>query len=198
MRDGADPGRHAARSRTPCGPSAQRILSGYTAGMSNDLPVAALSPVPLRIRPADAADQDFFSELYRSTRDDLRSLLADPRYIDGLIAIQQQAQAAGYRNSYPDALYQVLELDGVAAGRLVTAAVAGALRVVDIAVIPWARRRGVAGEALRRVQRQAAGEGQDVTLAVRKDNAGARQLYAALGFALEAEDAVKLQLRWRA
>ncbi|RZA36730.1 MAG: GNAT family N-acetyltransferase [Lysobacteraceae bacterium] len=157
-----------------------------------------MTSVPLHVRPAGAADLDFFAELYRSPRPDLLALLADPRYIDAIVAMQQAAQVAGYRGSYPDAQYLVLELDGVAAGRLVTAAAAagGAVRVVDIAVIPWARRRGVAGEALRRVQAQAALEGQDVTLAVRKDNAGAVRLYAALGFAVEEEDAVKAQLRW--
>lgn len=175
-----------------------RICCVYTGATFNDFAVAALTRVPLQIRPAAAADQDFFADLYRSTRPDLLALLADPRYIDAIVAMQGAAQVAGYRNSYPDAQYQVLELDGLSAGRLVTAAVDGNLRVVDIAVIPWARRRGVAGEALRRVQAQAAREGCDVTLAVRRDNAGAIRLYAALGFVVEDEDAVKSQLRWRA
>ena len=156
-----------------------------------------MSSIPLRIRPAETADQPFFVDLYRSTRDDLLALLADPRYIDALVTMQQQMQAAGYRNSYPEAQYQVLELDGVAVGRLVTAAVAGAVRVVDIAVMTQARGRGVAGETLRRLKQQAARSGRDVTLAVHKDNAGARRLYAALGFAVDGEDAFSLQLRWR-
>ena len=90
-----------------------------------------------------------------------------------------------------------MALDGTAVGRLVTALVGGALRVVDIAVLPPARGRGVAGETLRRLQAQAARDGRDLTLAVRRDNAGARRLYAALGFAVVEEDAFKLQLRWR-
>lgn len=157
-----------------------------------------MSLAALRIRPAAPSDEAFFLALYRSTREDLLALLADPRYIDGLVAMQQQMQVAGYRSSYPDALFAVLELEGRPVGRLVTAAVAGAQRVVDIAVLPQARGRGVAGEALRRLQRRAGRDGRDLTLAVRKDNAGARRLYAALGFALEREDELVLQLRWRA
>lgn len=172
---------------------------GYTVKqMSTHTSLATMPLAALRIRPAEPFDQDFFVELYRSTRDDLLGLIADPRYIDGLIAMQQQMQVAGYRSTYPEALYEVLELDGRPVGRLVTAAVAGAVRVVDIAVMPQARGRGVAGEALRRLQRQAVLGGYDVTLAVRKDNAGARRLYAALGFAVETELAPVLQLRWRA
>ena len=59
------------------------------------------------------------------------------------------------------------------------------------------QRCSLAGEALRRLQRQAARAGRDLSLAVRAENAGARRLYAALGFAVEREDAAVLQLRWR-
>lgn len=157
----------------------------------------AMTPADLHIRPALPSDEAFFLALYRSTRDDLLGLLADPRYIEGIIAMQQKMQVAGYRSSYPEAVYEVLELGGVPAGRLVTAHVPGAVRVVDIAVMPQARGQGVAGEALRRLQRQAAQEGRDVALAVRSDNPGARRLYAALDFAVETEEAVRLELRWR-
>lgn len=158
--------------------------------------MTATPALRLRLRPADAADQSFFLALYRTTRSDLLGMLADPRYIDGLVATQQRQQTDGFRSLYPDAMYQVLELDGTPVGRLVTAVAGDALRVVDIAVVPQARGQGVGGEALRRVQQQAVREGRDVTLAVRRDNAGARRLYASLGFAVEREDST-LQLRWR-
>ncbi|GAB3385191.1 GNAT family N-acetyltransferase [Massilia agri] len=151
----------------------------------------------LHIRPALAADEDFFAALYRSTRADLLALLADKRYIDGLIATQRQAQVASYRERYPGAIYQVLELDGAAAGRLVTACVDEALRVVDLAVMPWARGRGVATETLLRLQRQAQQERRVLRLAVRRDNEGARRLYAALGFVPDDEEGGVLQLHWR-
>ena len=152
----------------------------------------------LHIRDAGAADEAFFASLYRSTRDDLLALPADPSMIDGLIAMQHRLQVAGYRNSYPQAVYQVLERDGVAVGRLVTAAVDGAVRVVDIAVLPSARRTGVAGDALRRLQAQAEAAGHAITLSVRQDNVAARHLYEALGFAVDSEDTMRLELRWHA
>lgn len=159
--------------------------------------IHAMSLAALHIRPALPSDEAFFLALYRSTREDLLGLLADPRYVEGIIAMQQQMQVAGYRSSYPEAVYEVLELGGVPVGRLVTASVPGAVRVVDIAVMPQARGQGVAGEALRRLQRQAAQDGRDVALAVRTDNPGARRLYAALGFTVDREEAARLELRWR-
>lgn len=181
-----------------CRLSRSSPLPIYCQEMTTELSTAAMSLATLHIRPAQPSDEAFFLALYRSTRDDLLGLLADPRYVEGIIAMQQQMQVAGYRSSYPEAAYEVLELGGVPVGRLVTASVPGAVRVVDIAVMPQARGQGVAGEALRRLQRQAAPDGRDVTLAVRTDNPGARRLYAALGFTLETEDAVRLELRWRA
>jgi len=168
------------------------ILSRHTIQPS----MSAMSANTLTIRPAGPADDAFFAALYRSTRGDLLALPADPAMIDGLVAMQQRMQVAGYRDSYPDAQYQVFELDGVAVGRLVTALVNGAMRVVDIAVLPQARGHGVAGEALRRLQAQAAAEGRGLALAVRRDNATARRLYAALGFAVEGENDLDLELRW--
>jgi ribosomal protein S18 acetylase RimI-like enzyme len=152
----------------------------------------------LHIRDANAADETFFASLYRSTRDDLLALPADSSVIDGLIAMQHRLQVAGYRDSYPQAVYQVLERDGVAVGRLVTATADGAVRVVDIAVLPSARRAGVAADALRRLQAQAAGAGRAVALSVRQDNVAARHLYEALGFAVDSEDTMRLELRWHA
>lgn len=152
----------------------------------------------LHIRDAGAADEAFFASLYRSTRDDLLALPVDPSVIGGLIAMQHRLQVAGYRNSYPQAVYQVLERDGVAVGRLVTAAVDGVIRVVNIAVLPSARRTGVAADALRRLQAQAAGAGHAVVLSVRQDNVAARHLYEALGFAVDSEDTMRLELRWHA
>ena len=176
----------------------RRLRSGLPRIYCEEIPSRfAMIPADLHMRPALPSDEDFFLALYRSTRDDLLGLLADPRYIDGIIAMQRQMQVVGYRSSYPGAVVEVLELDGRPAGRLVTAAVAQAIRVVDIAVMPQARGRGVAGETLRRLQRQAARDGHDLTLAVLKSNAGARRLYAALGFVPVAEDAVRLELRWR-
>jgi len=148
----------------------------------------------LHIRDASAADEAFFASLYRSTRDDLLALPADPSVIDGLIAMQHRLQVAGYRDSYPQALYQVLERDGVAVGRLVTAAVDGTVRVVEIAVLPSARRTGVAAHALRRLQ--AAGAGHVVALSVGQNNVAARRLYETLGFAVDSEDTMRLELRW--
>lgn len=152
----------------------------------------------LRLRLATAADAPCVETLYASTRDDLRAVASDPAIIDLLISMQHRAQMAGYRSTYPDAEYLMIEWQGEAIGRVVIDSADATLRIVDISVLPAARRQGHASSVLRRLQERAAKAGQDLCLSVLHDNPGAWRLYLALGFAVEGQDDVRAQLRWRA
>lgn len=77
----------------------------------------------------------------------------------------------------------VAEADGEVVGFAVYWAVAGELELLNVAVHPTARRRGIG----RRLVEHLAGEarrlgGTRILLEVRRGNAGARALYEALGF----------------
>jgi ribosomal protein S18 acetylase RimI-like enzyme len=146
-------------------------------------------------RPAAPGDAGFLASLFLSTRPELAML---PAGLAGSIAAdQQRLQEAGYRATWPELRFLVIERDGQPAGRLVLAEQAGELRVVDLAVAPALRAQGCASALLRNLQRQAAGSGRDVVLSVAHDNVDARRLYAALGFEEEARDEVRAALRWR-
>lgn len=158
------------------------------------------APAAVLLRPAVTSDQAFLDALYLSTRDDLQALAGDPALrptIAALIAMQQQAQATGYRAAYPGAEYLVIEHGGAAVGRVVVHADDGSLRLVDISVLPAARGHGCATAVLSQLQQRAAGAAHAMHLTVRRDNAGARRLYQRLGFAIVADDALDLHLRWQ-
>ena len=160
-----------------------------------------LTPVPAAVllRPAAPSDQDFLDALYLSTRDDLQALAADPALrpmIAALIVMQQKAQAASYQASYPGAACLVIEHGGAPVGRAVVHADGAGLRLVDLSVLPAARRQGCAAGALAQFQRRAAAGAHALHLTVRLDNAGARRLYQRLGFALISDDGLDAQMRW--
>lgn len=50
--------------------------------------MSAMALNALIVRPAGPAAQIFLEALYRSTRDDLLALPADPALLDGLVAMQ--------------------------------------------------------------------------------------------------------------
>jgi ribosomal protein S18 acetylase RimI-like enzyme len=149
-------------------------------------------------RPALAADATFLARLYASTRTDVLHLPVPQSQSvrDGIIAHQQQLQADDYRARYPGADYLIVEQGGEPVGRVVIERGPDAIRVVDLAIDPSARRRGHARAVLAALQLQAAAQGCVLKLRVRQDNRSARALYAALGFEEEQSGDGFAQLRW--
>ena len=116
----------------------------------------------LRLRPVTEADGPFLLGVYASVRADELALVAwTPEQKDAFVRQQFAAQDAHYRAHYADgSTHDVIEVDGEAAGRLYVHRGPGDIRVVDIALLPACRRRGIGELLLRRLatrRRPAAG-----------------------------------------
>lgn len=150
-----------------------------------------------RVREAADGDAAFLAALYRGTRPDLLQL-GDGAAVEALIALQRRIHADAQRQAYPDAR-RLLLCD---AGRPVAAMLldrdASRLRVVDLAVLPDARRRGAATALLRRAQAQAAQAGLPLELQVQVFQEAAHRLYLALGFQRCGGDGVFERMSWQA
>ncbi|HYD94606.1 MAG TPA: GNAT family N-acetyltransferase [Noviherbaspirillum sp.] len=151
----------------------------------------------LTVRTAGGTDLEFMKRLYASTRDDLRRITADPVFIDTLIAMQENMQAAGYRNSYPDAEYLILEYQGEAVGRIVINTDPNEMRLVDIALLPDARGKGLGKAVMHALQQSAAEKKLPLALSVHRNNSSARRFYLALGFQQVSNDGMTEQMAWR-
>ena len=95
--------------------------------------------------------------------------------------MQFEAQHRYYREQFPDADYLVVEMDGDAVGRIYLHRREDELRLIDIALLPEARNRGLGGKLLRDLLE----EGQEKRLPVRihvEVNNPAMRLYRRLGF----------------
>ncbi len=156
-----------------------------------------LSTTPTRtcLRPATLADEEFLLGLYTSTRADLAVLPAELRV--GLVRQQYVAQDAHYRQSNPDASFDVVEVDGRPAGRLYVDRRADDVRVIDISLLPEHRGDGIGTALIRAVQDEAAAAGRSVSLHVALGNRAGR-LYERLGFRLAADLGFDRLLEWRA
>lgn len=152
----------------------------------------------LGARPPQAADAPFLAQLYASTRPDLLGKGgADPAFAAALIAMQQRLQAADYLARFPQALTLVVERDEAPVARLVLDISAERVRLVDIAVLPACRGRGLGTALLLALQQWAARQDLPLCLAVQRANRSARRLYLSLGFLPGAADAHVEQLSWR-
>jgi ribosomal protein S18 acetylase RimI-like enzyme len=151
----------------------------------------------IALRPSESADEPFLYDIYASTRTDELALVDwSDEQKTAFVRQQFEAQARHYREYYPTATQEVILVDGEPAGRLYVDRWPNEIRVVDIAILPRFRGRGVGSALLRDVQAEAAASGRAVTLHVERFNR-AQQLYARLGF-VPTDDAgpVHVLLRW--
>jgi ribosomal protein S18 acetylase RimI-like enzyme len=139
-------------------------------------------PNGISLRPTRSGDRTFESELHAARRDDLWLADASPDYIHSVIEMQERAQTQGYGQQRPNALYYVIERTGTACGRLVIDFDAHGLRIVDLALLPAARGKGIADTVLAALQRVAAAIPSAITLSVQVHNTAAFNLYIRLGF----------------
>ncbi|HET9050303.1 MAG TPA: GNAT family N-acetyltransferase [Candidatus Dormibacteraeota bacterium] len=141
-----------------------------------------MSPPDVRLRPATGADVDFLRSVYASTRAEELDLTGwSPEQRAVFVSMQFDAQRADYARRHPDGRLDVVVVDGNDAGRLWVDRTPEAILVMDIALLPAWRGRGVASRLLSDLVAEAATRSQVVVLHVEKFNR-ARRLYERLGF----------------
>jgi ribosomal protein S18 acetylase RimI-like enzyme len=120
--------------------------------------------------------------VYASTREEeLRVVPWTAAEKEAFLRMQFDAQDSHYRAHYKGATLDVILVGGVAAGRLYVYRTPSEIRVMDIAVLPEFRRRGLGERIFRDLFAEADGLGKRVTIHVEVQNA-ARRLYDRLGF----------------
>jgi GNAT superfamily N-acetyltransferase len=109
--------------------------------------------------------------------------------------MQFQAQQTYYLEQYDNATYSVIEADGQPAGRLYVARWPDDIRVMDIALLPAWRRRGIGTRLLQSIIDEGRVSGRKVSIHVEIFNP-ARHLYARLGFRDAGERGVYQLMEW--
>jgi len=149
----------------------------------------------IHLRPQCAEDADFLFVLFCSAREADFALLPQAQR-ESLLLFQCQAQARDYAARFPRSKHFIIEFGEQRAGRVLLNRGADELRVVDIAVVPELRGRGIATAVLKPLISEAEAAGIPVRLSVWHDNP-ALALYRRLGFRVRAESATHLELEWR-
>ena len=166
------------------------------------MPAAMVTDCPpgrIALRPERAEDAEFRFRLFCGSRPaDWAFLALDGEARTVLLRQQFAAQTAAYRGQFPDARFDIVELDSRPVGRLVVARAANRLHVVDIALLACCRCRGVGTALLRAVIEEARAAGLPVELYVDAANEKALRLYRRLGFVPVAAMPPRLRLEWQA
>ena len=150
------------------------------------------------IRPETVADEAFLRRLTVAGRwAEFAALPLSDEHKRAMLGQQHDAQRQHYRTYYAGAAFSVIELDGVAIGRLCLLRGERDDTLVDIAVLPDHRGTGIGGMVLDRILEEAAALGRGVTLRVDHANP-ARRLYERKGFRETARGDVDAEMTWRA
>lgn len=150
------------------------------------------------LRPSLDADREFLVSLYADVRSDELDQVEWPEGArDAFVRMQFDAQDSQYRASNPEGSFDVVEVGGVAVGRLYVDRRPDDIRIVDIALLREHRGRGIGEALVRAVLAEAAASGRTASIHVEVHNR-ARTLYDRLGFVPVAERGVYRLLAWRA
>ncbi len=134
--------------------------------------------------------------MFASTRaEELAAVDWPQEAVDAFLRQQFDAQDRHYRQNYPGASFDLIIVDGQRAGRLYLHPRADETRIVDIALLPPFRGRGVGTRLLGDVLAAARARGACVTIHVERNNP-ALAWYQRLGFGGEEDRGVYLFLRW--
>ena len=145
------------------------------------------------LRPVEPDDREFLYRVYASTRtEELAVVPWDDAQKDAFLRAQFAAQDAFWRKTYGDASFDIVVVDGEPAGRLYLRRGDSEIRIVDIALLPEHRGKGVGTRLLRDV----IAEGMRVTIHVERMNPALR-LYERLGFEVAEDKGVYLFLERR-
>ncbi|HRC84219.1 MAG TPA: GNAT family N-acetyltransferase [Thermoanaerobaculia bacterium] len=166
--------------------------------MEEQQPGQGLAGVPgLGLRPIVEQDRPFLCYLYGTLREPELAMVTDwsPERKREFVEQQFTAQDAYYREHYPGASLQLIELHGEPIGRLYVDRWTAEIRVMDIALVPEARGQGLGERLLRFMQDEAAAAGKALTIHVERFNPALR-LYSRLGFRLKEDKGVYYFLEW--
>jgi GNAT superfamily N-acetyltransferase len=153
---------------------------------------AAVIPSGLRLRPQTEQDREFLCALYARARDEeLQNVPWPPETKAAFLRSQFEAQHRHYATQYRDARFDIIERDGPI-GRLCVLEREDALRLVDIALLPEWRAKGIGAGLIEDLKTRA----KPIALSVTVVNP-ARRLYERLGFVERENDGMYVTMEWK-
>lgn len=146
--------------------------------------------------PQDPEHEIFLRDLFVLTKAQNFSVAGTvlPGFSD-LVALQYEARNQDYRRRFPDAEWSTIVVDGALAGTLIVDEADSEWHVVDVALHPDFRGRGVGTELMGQVVARAAAAGKPIRLTVGLGNP-ARRLYERLGFVEIDNNGMDAVMRW--
>ena len=153
--------------------------------------------INITLREAKPEDAELLYRIYASTREsEMAQVDWSAEQKQAFLWMQFSAQDSYYRQHYEGASYMIIEADGQPAGRLYLARWAEEIRIMDIAVLPDFRNKGIGTTVLKDTLAEGQRTGKIVSIHVEQFNP-ARELYTRLGFAIAGQHTIYYLMKWQ-
>jgi ribosomal protein S18 acetylase RimI-like enzyme len=161
------------------------------------MPISQMLSVALQRRLACAGDEPLLFALFASDkRMEFAAFGVPAAQAEMLVEMQYRGRKMTYAAQFPQAEDSILVADdGTPAGRLLIDRKPDCWRIVDIAILPEHRGRGLGTRAIKECQARCAEAGAKLALQV-ATTSPARRLYERSGFRVSREDAVAVEMIW--
>jgi ribosomal protein S18 acetylase RimI-like enzyme len=151
----------------------------------------------ISFRPETSDDAELLFLLYASTREqEMQMVDWPPGQKEEFLRSQFDAQTRHYKKNYDGAVYSIILVDGVPAGRLYLHERSDDLRIMDIVLTAEHRGSGIGSILLGDILERARGANQSVSIHVEQYNPALR-LYERLGFRSIDTNGVYLLMKWQ-
>jgi ribosomal protein S18 acetylase RimI-like enzyme len=141
-------------------------------------------------------DKEFLAALYASTRSEEMKLTPwDEAQKRDFLRQQFELQTRHYRSFFGDARFAVILGASGPIGRLYVQRTQKVIHVIDIALVPEHRGKGVGASLLKSLQDEGASSGKPVEIYVEMNNPALR-LYTRLGFQPIETHGIYILMRW--
>jgi ribosomal protein S18 acetylase RimI-like enzyme len=150
----------------------------------------------ISLRPESPEDAAFLFRLYASTRaDEMKLVPWSEAQKTAFLRMQFEAQTKHYHAYYPDASFEIILFEGRPIGRQYLYSGENEILLIDIALLPEHRGRGIGGRLLDSVLTKATTENKPVRIHVERENAAMR-LYIRRGFRLIEDKGIYHLMAW--
>ncbi len=145
-------------------------------------PIDIDSPVGrVTLRAETDSDRNFRFALFCNSRQPEFALLLPPPVFEQVMRHQFQAQTVSYLADFPRAHFDIIELGGRPIGRIVIDRPGDVIYIVDQAIVPELRNKGLGTAIMRALMAEARAAGVPLRLMAAQGDPAMR-LYARLGF----------------
>lgn len=141
--------------------------------------------------PVTEDDAELIEEIYYFTRNEEFAMLGwNDDQLKPFLKMQCDFQNKSYRMHFPNAEFSLVLLDDEKIGRMIVDRNENEIRLVDIAVLPQFRGKGIGSKLIEKLYSEAKEKSLPLSLQVEKNNNNAFRLYKKQGFEIVDESEI--------